>query len=212
MTLCFNPDGDGVNIEKIERVEMLQWNGYDGVTLPNCEFQNLKVLQLSLCTELRELPLRSFPMLTVLELNYLEELESLSGPSNVWNEGSMSKLQQLTIWGSPLLKKLPLGMRLPNLKVLFLRECESIKALDIGNGDFPMLEQLGLDGLEELESITGSSGVWNEEATSKLERVEIRGCPLLRRLPRAMEKLLRLNKLEWEDLDKSVVLSELFSE
>jgi hypothetical protein len=205
---------DSINMENMMRLESFGLHSYKGVSLPNCvcEFQNLKILDFSHCSEVRELPIGSFPRLKVLILYHLKKLESLSGTFNVWNERSMSNLQDLTISSCPLLMKLPLRMRLLNLKVLEILYCDNLKELDIENGAFPMLEKLFLENLIKLESITRSSGVWNEEAISKLEKVRIRFCPMLRRLHMALKKLFKSNKICWEDEDKSIVFSDLFTE
>jgi len=85
-----------------------------GMKLPH-----LKELSITMCNALMELDTGTggFPMLEMLTLDELNKLQSIAGPSGVWNEGTMSKLQIVQIIDCPLLKRLPMGMeKLSNLR------------------------------------------------------------------------------------------------
>jgi hypothetical protein len=73
------------------------------------------------CNELMELDFGSgsFQMLRYLNLYGLNKLESIGGSLNIWNEGTLPKLQELRVDKCSLLRKLPLGMeKLSNLKII----------------------------------------------------------------------------------------------
>lgn len=58
-----------------------------------------------------------FPVLETLFLYSLSKLCSISGPFGLPNEGTLFKLENLSIRRCPLLRRLPLGIeKLPNLK------------------------------------------------------------------------------------------------
>jgi hypothetical protein len=66
----------------------------------------------------------------------------------------------------------------------------------------------------------GPHDVWNEKTMPKLQSLHIVGCPLVRRLPRGIEKVSKLHqiigevewwqKLIWEDDNVKNNLSNLF--
>lgn len=80
---------------------------------------NLTEMHICGCGKSKELDFGSgsFPMLRVLKLSDLPMLQSIGGPSNIWNEGTLPNLRTLAIRECPLLRKLPLGIeKLSNLK------------------------------------------------------------------------------------------------
>lgn len=83
------------------------------------KFPNLEEIQFCNwnCQEEVEVDIGSLPMLERLTLSGLQELESIAGPSTLWNEITMPKLQILRIIDCPLLRRLPMGMdKLSNLR------------------------------------------------------------------------------------------------
>jgi hypothetical protein len=100
--------------------------------------------------------------------------------------------------------------------------CRELREIEVGSGGFPMLESLYMQGCWNLESIVGPHDVWNEKTMPKLQYLHIVGCPLVRRLPRGIEKLSKLQKiigevewwqkLIWEDDNVKNNLSNLFFE
>lgn len=115
---------------------------------------------------------------------------------------------------------------MPNLKVLSLRMCIKLRELRIGMwgsaSGFPMLENLHLQDLPLLESMTSCSSnvLWNEEAMPALQFLKLSRCPLLKRLPNGFEKLPKLKEIDaekdwwealtWEDDNIKVCLSNKF--
>jgi hypothetical protein len=202
----------------MKKLESLYLMNYQGVNLPNSigEFQNLRSLCLTACDQLKEFPKFPtleigsesthgiFPMLENMELRDLAKLESIISLSNMWNEGTMFKLESLHIENCFFADKLLFGVeKLSNLTSLIIGSCNELMKLDLSSGGFPMLTYLGLYSLTKLESMTGPFGTWNEETLPKLQVLIIRDCPLLRRLTLGMEKLLCLKiirgELTWWD-------------
>lgn len=118
--------------------------------------------------------------------------------------------------------------RLPNLKILKLRQCSELRELGIGSGGsvagtggYQRLQKLVLTGLENLESLCGASkrGVWDERTLPHLRVLKISECPSLKRLPTGMEKLQNLCALDcpkywwdsiiWEDDNMRVKLQSI---
>jgi len=86
----------------------------EGMKLPQ-----LKELHITMCNELMELDIGSggFPVLESLTLDELNKLKSIAGPSDVWNERTISNLHIVEFIDCPLLKTLPMGMeKLSSLK------------------------------------------------------------------------------------------------
>lgn len=82
---------------------------------------NLTEMHIYDCGESKELDFgsESFPMLRDLTLARLRMLQSIGGPSNIWNEGTLPNLRTLATRECPLLRKLPLGIeKLSNLKTI----------------------------------------------------------------------------------------------
>lgn len=98
---------------------------------------------------------------------------------------------------------------LPNLAQIHTEECNELVELNFETGTFQKLICLGLGRLNNLESI---GGVWNEGTLSNLQKLYVRECPLLRRLPRGIENLPKLKiitgdlgwwqSIIWEDDDQ----------
>jgi hypothetical protein len=73
-----------------------------------------------------------------------------------------------------------------------------------------------------LENIVGSLDVWNDKTMPNLKSLMIADCPLLRRLPRGIDKLSNLNQITgnlkwwqeliWEDENVKNNLSLIFKE
>lgn len=202
-----------VNMKDLQNFHLIN---YQGETLPNsiCELQDMTLLLLHSCYQLKALPAsgeirsetagNSFPMLEKLVLRNLLKLESIG----VGNEGRMSRLQLLVISNCPSLENLPSGMKLPHLKELHITMCNQLTQLDIGSDGFPMLEMLTLDELNKLNSIAGSSGVWDETTMPNLQIIEFIDCPFLTRLPKGMERLSSLRQINgeldwWQRIDWS---------
>jgi hypothetical protein len=154
---------------------------------------SLKKLQIFLCEEFEALEIESgdFPMLEDLFLSKLDKFERIVGPSGVINDGVMPKLKGLCITVCPLLKRLGLE-KLPNLRRISIYSCRELREIEVGSGGFPMLESLHLLECPNLESIVGPHDVWNEKTMPKLQLLKIVKCPLVRRLPRGIEKLSNL--------------------
>lgn len=123
------------------------------------------------------------------------------------------------------LRKLSPLERVPNLKALWLSDCDGLKELEIGkSGGFLMLEKLILFELENLESIGRASDndVWNESTLPRLRILYVNKCPKLRRLPVGMDKLTNLTaifgeeewwqQIIWEDGDMQTHLQSLYRE
>jgi Leucine-rich repeat (LRR) protein len=222
------------SIKHMQKLEALTLFDYEGLSLPNCicEFQNMKSLSLSRCRQLRELPAleigsesahASFPMLERLELDSLDKLESIAGPSNVLNEKAMPQLKWLQISHCPFAKKLISATeKLPNLTQVEIWDCNELTELDFGSESFQMLKYLDLSGLNKLESIGGSLNIWNEGTLPKLQELSIQSCSWLRKLPLGMEKLSNLKiimgeldwwqRIRWKDNEMKINLSQLFRE
>jgi len=153
-------------------------------TLGMKELPTLKELEISDCDGLESI-VCGYPMLETLSLSYLESLESIA-----WDERfPMLKLQSVWIWDCPMLKTLWMD-KLPNLKHLSISECRELKELFMGNDGSQMLETLHFRELNNLASISPPCTMWNERTMPKLQRLALRGCPLLSGL--SDEKLLAL--------------------
>lgn len=94
------------NMGQMKKLENFHLINYQGETLPNsiCEFQNMKMLLLHSCYQLKALPALdknrsesaddrsagySFPILEILVLRNLLKLESIAGSPEIWNEGTI---------------------------------------------------------------------------------------------------------------------------
>jgi hypothetical protein len=111
--------------QQLERLELFYCFEVEG--LPSLErLPNLKFLKLEDCETVKDLGIGSsggFPMLEILVLNLMEQLQSLTGPSwegGVLKEGTLGKLRVIKIRSCPALKKLPMGIeKLPSLTALY---------------------------------------------------------------------------------------------
>lgn len=97
-----------------------------------------------------------------------------------------------------IIGKISKGNEVPKLKELQITMCNQLMELDIGSGSYPLLESLTLDELNKLESIAGSPSGWNESTLSELHIVEFVDCPLLKKLPKGMEKPPQLKQINGE--------------
>jgi hypothetical protein len=127
----------------------------------------------------------------------------------------------LDIDGCGLLKRLGLE-KLPHLRTISIYSCGELRELEVGSGGFPMLESLDLQWCPNVESIVGPHDAWNEKTMPKLQLLEIVDYPLVRRLPRRIEKISKLHKiigevdwwqkLIWEDDNVKNNLSHILIE
>jgi hypothetical protein len=128
------------DMQNMKNLHSFDLQGYGGISLPNCicDFERLEVLSLNRCYQLQELPplerlpvlrlltltilsevrelgIRGFPMLERLTINMMDSLESISNV--VWTEATLPKLQSVSIRRCRSLKRLPIGIeKLSNLK------------------------------------------------------------------------------------------------
>lgn len=135
------------------------------------------------------------------------------------------QLERLELDGSDNVKELPPFEMLSNLKFLKLRNYSEVRDLRIGNSGnldgFPRLEMLHLSNLRKLRSMA-EEGVLKEGTLLKLHVLKITKCPMLRKLPKGMEKLPMLTALyghkSWwdnivsEDNNMKMHLLKLFKE
>lgn len=134
-------------------------------------------------------------------------------------------LEKLALHRCSGLLELPALERLPNLRLLSIIGCISLKCLWIGSRGretgFPKLETLNLVRLPKLQTMAGpDSGIWNEETMPRLGELRIYFCDSLKKLPKGMEKLTNLqsiyglvwwwNKLKWEHDNMKSCLDKLF--
>jgi len=114
--------------QQLERLELLECSEVE--ELPSLErLPNLKILKLHWCERVKDLGIGSsgdpggFPMLEILVLKHMNQLQSLTGPScegGMLKEGTLPKLRVLKISRCPALKKLPMGIeKLPGLIALY---------------------------------------------------------------------------------------------
>jgi Leucine-rich repeat (LRR) protein len=205
----YNADRDDVvedifpfNMETLTKLEHFELHFCERVSLPNCisQFKNLTTLYLSCCPHLRELPAceigneivgGGFPMLKRLELENLNELESMVGSSVVSSEEIMPGLEEIRITDCRSLKRLGTKKFL-RLKRLSISGCEEFEALEIESAGLPMLEDLQLFFLEKCEIIVGPSGVINDEVMPELKVLKVHYCGLLKL---GLEKLPNLRSI-----------------
>lgn len=121
------------SIDKLHQLERLDLYECSEVEeLPSLErLPNLKFLRLIRCDKVKNLGIGNsrdpgaFPMLEMLVLKEMAELQSLTGPScegGALKEGTLLNLRVLKIFDCPALRKLPRGIeKLPNLKALYGR-------------------------------------------------------------------------------------------
>lgn len=119
------------SIDKLHQLERLElWQCSEVEELPSLErLPNLKFLKLFECNKVKNLGIGNsrdpgaFPMLEMLVLKRMSELQSLTGPScegGALKEGTLLKLRVLKIVGCSALRKLPRGIeKLPNLIALY---------------------------------------------------------------------------------------------
>lgn len=132
-------------------LEELQIFNYLGVSLPHWmrdgRLHNLQILSLKGCSNSRILSLGQLPHLRALYIKRMMELEKLP------NDVECPSLGRLQISNCPKLNELP--EILPNLRVMKVKKCYSLKALPVT----PFLQFLILVDNTELEN-------WNEAMVS----------------------------------------------
>ena len=109
-----------------------------------CMFQNLQVLHLDECTELKTLPneLRNLISLRRLEITIKQ---SILPDTDIAN---LSSLEYLHVENFDKLESLFVQIKLPTLRTLLVGRCENLKTLQLGINRFPQLETLMIGYLE----------------------------------------------------------------
>lgn len=126
------------------------------------------------------------------------------------------QLERLELDSCENVKELPPLEDLPCLKFLKLRKYSSVRNLEIRSRGFPKLEMLHLSDMPKMRSID----VLVEEALPKLRVLKIKKCPLLRKLPKGLEKLpdfkaIYGHKISWWEKipwEEKIYLHKLFRE
>jgi len=120
-----------VKLHQLERLDLFRCSELEELSSLE-RLPNLKFLRLDECNKVKNLGIGNsrdpgaFPMLEMLVLKSMPELQSLTGPScegGALKEGTLLKLRVLKIVGCPALRKLPRGIeKLPNLIALYGEE------------------------------------------------------------------------------------------
>ena len=139
-------------------------------------------------------------------------------------------LEMVSLWDCHNIRELSPLEWMPNLKLLKLRYCSSLRELGIGSrGGYQRLQKLVLNNLYELESLGGASkteegeeGVWDERTLPHLRVLKIIDCESLNIFPTGMEKLPNLctlmgfsawwESIRWEDNSMKIKLQSIFKE
>lgn len=165
------------------------------------EEENLHILQTELGFDddaMVDLP-HDMENMRRLQLFLMDGYRGSSLPEYICN---FQHLEGIALSECGQLRKVSPLERVPNLKALWLDNCDGLKELEIGkSGGFLMLEKLFLEELENLESIGRASDndVWNESTLPTLRILYVRECPKLKRLPVGMDKLPNLTTILGEE-------------
>ncbi|KAL4183803.1 hypothetical protein AMTRI_Chr11g100120 [Amborella trichopoda] len=210
----------GLGLKEALRVE--EWGEAQRISL----MKALKVLDLHgtgiKCSQLDFVGLDVVPSLKSLEFLCLSNLRVVR---RIWKgdgDHHLLNLRFLLIEDCDVLKNVLLAnvvQCLPCLEEMAIMRCRGLEEIISGgqvgqNITLPELKKLQLNGLVKLKSIC--------ENAPSLERISVRGCPKLRRLPHGLREaeMLRLIEgekewwegLEWEDERTNSTLLPLFVE
>ncbi|KAF8038740.1 hypothetical protein BT93_B1326 [Corymbia citriodora subsp. variegata] len=173
------------------------WKGWSSILAA----KRLKVLDLSQCSSLKELPT------SIGSLRKLEKLIGINCYSSreiTHSVGNLSSLQHLNLKGCESLIELPSSIgKLFSLQHLNLEGCKSLRELPSSIGDLSSLQHLNLAGCESLRELPSSIG-----NLSSLQHLGLAYCQSLRELPSSIGNLSSLQHL---DLARYELLRELFS-
>ncbi|OAY76364.1 putative disease resistance protein RGA3 [Ananas comosus] len=131
----------------------------------------------------------SLPNLVLLHLSFCFRCETLPRTSQLFN------LETLSLEKLPAVKSLPPLGQLPALKVLHLVSLLAVKSLGsefygAGDGAFPVLENLRLEHMPELEEWCEASAA--QRSFPRLSELRLLDCPKLKELPSSFPSVEQL--------------------
>ncbi|XP_050377407.1 disease resistance protein RPM1-like [Argentina anserina] len=212
-------------LQSLQKLCFIEANQYSGDLMAELgsmnQLRRLGILKLrhedaeTLCSSIQKMPnLRSFSVSSA-EINGLIDLSYMSSaPKFLRRLYLTGRLANLPHWIPALqnlvrlflkwsqLKEDPLVhlQGLPNLVHLELLQVFDGQSLHFGAGGFPRLKLLGIDKLDELQSVTIDEG-----AMPCLEKLIIQRCELLKKVPSGIEHLSNLKLLEFFDMPDELI-------
>ncbi|PRQ19021.1 putative P-loop containing nucleoside triphosphate hydrolase, leucine-rich repeat domain, L [Rosa chinensis] len=207
--LCFieaNEDNGALMAElgkmnQLRRLGIFKLKNEDGVTLCS-SIQNM--------TNLRSFSVSSTEKDKIIDLSHISR-----APPFLQRLYLTGRLEKLPHWISSLQNLVRLFLKwsrlkedpllhlqgLPNLVHLELLQVYDGGSLRFEAGGFPSLKLLGIDKLDELQSVTIEEG-----AMPCLEKLIIQRCKLLKKVPSGIEHLTNLKLLEFFDMPDELIM------
>ncbi|XVE80872.1 hypothetical protein DITRI_Ditri15bG0015900 [Diplodiscus trichospermus] len=191
---------DCPNLISIPRV--VGFSSLSRLTLRNCrrlrkdvgQLRSLRDLSITYCQNLKRFPEESLGCLTCLETLELgafsEELEEFPGLSSIHR--LHSSLEDLTLFGWETLSSLPDQFQhLTALEILGIEDFSGLRALPEWLRKFSSLRKLFLRDCENLRHLPSRKAM---RCLSKLQKVSITNCPLLKKNRAERSKISRIRR------------------